>query len=759
MESIADALKAGMNCHHSGDLRQAEQIYRRILQADPRHAQALHLLGLIAYQVGNHPQAVQYASAAIRLDGRQAEYHTTLAEAYRKLGQPAEAVTCYRQALRIQPGYAVAHNNLGTLLQAQGDLAAAGDCYRAALRLAPHYADAHRNLGLVLRAQGRLDEAAECHAEAARLKPQDHDTQMALANVLATQGKLSEAMAHFEQAARARPDSSAAQCGLGIGFQVQGQLDKAADCFRRAIQNDPRCASAYFHLGTVMRSQDRDFEAIGCFQDALRHDPALVEAHLGLSSLFRQLVRPDEAAAASRRALELAPQSASAFAQWALALQLQGESAAAIAAYRRAVELDPSDALGHSNLLYTLNFQPARDAAALFAEHRAWAERHAEPLTLAAAPHENQRAPERRLRVGYVSAHFREHAVSFFSEPMITAHDHRLFEVFCYADVHRADAVTQRFRTAADQWRDITNLSDQQAAELMRKDQIDILVDLAGHIGNNRLLTFARKPAPVQVTYLGYQNTTGMSAMDYRLTDKHDDQPGLTEAYYTERLVRLPRSFFCFLPPQPSPEVNDLPALANGHVTFASLNHIHKLTHEAFETWAKILLAVPQSRLIVLAYSPGQLERNLRDLMARAGVDPGRVAVVNKRPRYEYLELHGQIDIALDTFPFNGHTTVCDALWMGVPSIMLEGSSYASRFGGSTHLNLGLEDLIAHWPEQYAEIAVALAGDLPRLSALRRGLRARMQDSPLVDAAGFTRNLESAYRRMWSEWCQAAPQG
>jgi protein O-GlcNAc transferase len=759
MESIADALKAGMDCHHSGDLRQAEQIYRRILQADPRHAQALHLLGLIAYQAGNHPLAVQYASAAIRLDGRQAEYHTTLAEAHRKLGQPAEAVSCYRQALRIQPDYAVAHNNLGTLLQARGDLAAAGDCYREAVRVEPEYADAHRNLGLVLRAQGRLDEAAECHAEAARLKPQDHDIQMALANVLAMQGKLSEAMAHFEAAAQARPDSTAAQIGMGIALQAHGQLDRAADCFRRAIQIDPRCASAHFYLGTVMRSQDRDFEAIGCFQDALRHDPLLVDAHLGLSSLFRQLVRPDEAVAASRRAIELAPQSAPAFAQWAMALQLQGESAAAIAAYRRAVELDPNDAFGHSNLLYALNFQPACDPAALFAEHRAWAQRHAERLTVVAAPHENQRVPERRLRVGYVSAHFREHAVSFFSEPMIAAHDHGQFEVFCYADVHRADAVTQRFQTAADQWRDITDLSDQQAAELIRKDQIDILVDLAGHIGNNRLLTFARKPAPVQVTYLGYQNTTGMSAMDYRLTDEHADPPGLTEAYYTERLVRLPRSFFCFLPPQPSPEVNDLPALANGHMTFASLNHIHKLTHEAFETWARILLAVPQSRLLVLAYSPGQFERNVRDRMSRAGVDPGRVEVANKRPRYEYLQLHGQIDIALDAFPFNGHTTVCDALWMGVPSIMLEGSSYASRFGGSTLLNLGLKDLIAHRPEQYVEIAVALAGDLPRLSALRRGLRARMQDSPLVDAIGFTRNLESAYRRMWNEWCQATPEG
>ncbi len=264
---------------------------------------------------------------------------------------------------------------------------------------------------------------------------------------------------------------------------------------------------------------------------------------------------------------------------------------------------------------------------------------------------------------------------------------------------------------------------------------------------------FARKPAPVQVTYLGYQNTTGMKAMDYRLTDAHADPPGVTDRWYTERLVRLPGAFFCYAPPDPSPPIEPLPAERSGGVTFASLNHIHKLTANNFRVWGQILARVPHSRLLVLAYAPGVLERNVRALLAEQGIDPGRVEIVNKRPRRDYLLLHREIDIALDTFPFNGHTTVCDALWMGVPSIMLEGDSYASRFGGSTLLGLGLGELIARSTDEYSELAVNLACDRVRLAELRRSLRERFQRSPLVDAPRFTAHVERAYRDMWRAWC------
>ncbi len=720
MQNIAAALNDAVALYNAGELGQAERLCQQIVQADPRHARALHLLGAIAFQAAKYPLAVQNVLAAIAIDDRQAAYHFTLCEIYCGLGQLEPAIASVRQAVLLRPDWVEARFKLGRLLEAGGELAGAAEQFSEALRLQPDRVDAALHLGQVLFGQGKLPEAE----------------------------------ARFKAVTRSHPNAPWAHCGLGATYQSQGRLTEAIDCYRRAIELDPQFAEAHYNLGVALRQEDRLSEAIAAFQAAVAYRPTLVEAHLGLASAHVLLVQPERAVAASRRALELAPQSAAAFARLAAGLQLQGDLDGAIAAYRRAVELNPSDAAEHSNLVYSLNFHPAYDAASLFAEHRAWAARHAEPLTAAAAPHTNERAPERRLRVGYVSSHFREHAVSFFIEPVIARHDRKGYEVFCYSDVRLPDAVTQRFRSSAEQWRDIAAMSDAEVAELVRRDEIDILVDLAGHIGGNRLLVFARKPAPVQVTYLGYQNTTGMSAMDYRLTDEHADPPGATDEFYSERLVRLPRSFFCFQPPEPSPDVNELPAVTRGHVTFASLNHINKLTPDALRTWAKILLAVRDSRLIVLAYSGGQLARNIWDVMAREGVEPGRVEIVDKRPRYEYLRLHHEIDIALDSFPFNGHTTICDALWMGVPSIMLEGSTYASRFGGSTLRNVGLSELIACSPGQYVEIATALAGDLPRLVQLRRDLRSRMRASPLVDAVGFTRNLESAYRHMWRAWCE-----
>jgi predicted O-linked N-acetylglucosamine transferase (SPINDLY family) len=401
------------------------------------------------------------------------------------------------------------------------------------------------------------------------------------------------------------------------------------------------------------------------------------------------------------------------------------------------------------------NFEFAADPAALFAEHREWAARHADPLSAAAAPHTNDRSPDRRLRIGYVSGHFRHHAVAFFSEPLLAAHDREQFEVFCYAHQNQEDSATQRFRARADGWCDLFRMSDHDAAARIRDDRIDILIDLAGHIGDNRLLIFAHRPAPVQVTYLGYQNTTGMRAMDYRLTDAHADPPGTNDAYYTEQLVRLPGAFFCYARPEEAPPVGAPPFESQGHVTFASLNNLNKLNDEALQAWARILARVPGSRLLVLGYSQGVFERRVRQKLSDEGIDGARVDVVNKRPRAEYLAVHHQIDIALDSFPFNGHTTVCDALWMGVPSVMLEGTSYATRFGGRTLLDTGLGDLIARNVDDYVSLAVQLANDRARLAELRRSTRQRLAGSRLMDAQAFARDVEAAYRRMWHDWCAA----
>ena len=544
--SITDVLHAAVRCHNAGQWQQAEQLYRQILQADPRHAQATYLLGLMAYQLGKHDVAIKILSHAIRLDGGQAIFHSTLGEAFRSLGKMADAVASYRQALRLNPDYAEAHNNLGTLYESLGNAPAAEACYREAIRLSPVYADPYHNLGNALQQQGRLDEAAAEYAAAVRIKPDYPSAQVALASVLQTLGRADEAQLHFEAVLKAHPNSPQVHSTRGAGYQGSGDHETAIACYRRAIELDPSHANAHYNLGTALQYLGRDLEAVAAYQEALRHNPRMALAWSNLANVCVGLVRPDEAAFAARKAQQLQPRSGSVMAKLAGALQLQGDMGGAIAAYRGCVELEPNDSANHSNLIYTLNFHPGNDDWTLFAEHRAWAERHAERLTAAAALHANDRSSDRRLRVGYVSGHFRHHAVAFFAEPLLAAHDREQIELYCYADLRHADATTERFRGRADAWRDITRLGNQEAAELVRADEIDILVDLDGHIGGNRLLVFAYKPAPVQVTYLGYQNTTGMTAMDYRLTDAHADPPGETDRWYTERLVRLPGAFLLF---------------------------------------------------------------------------------------------------------------------------------------------------------------------------------------------------------------------
>jgi predicted O-linked N-acetylglucosamine transferase (SPINDLY family) len=342
---------------------------------------------------------------------------------------------------------------------------------------------------------------------------------------------------------------------------------------------------------------------------------------------------------------------------------------------------------------------------------------------------------------------------------LLERHDHRQFEVFCYSNWPRADAITARFRSSADHWKEISRLNDQQAAKLIRADAIDILVDLSGHTGLNRLLVFAQKPAPVQVSYLGYPGTTGLGTIDYRLTDDLADPVGLTDQFHTEALHRLPHTNWCFAESGDSPPVEPQPATRQGHLTFGSFNNLAKVTGAMLQVWASILRQVSGSRLLLKAAAFGSAgaQERVRQSFAAQGIDVSRLSLYGPQPDHSaHLALYGQMDIALDTFPYHGTTTTCDALWMGVPVITLAGQTHVSRVGLSLLSNIGLPELVAFTPDQYVQIAVELAKDPNRMDALRRGMRARMLASPLMDAAAFARDMEAAYRQMWRNWCETA---
>ncbi len=410
----------------------------------------------------------------------------------------------------------------------------------------------------------------------------------------------------------------------------------------------------------------------------------------------------------------------------------------------------------HSNLLMTLNFT-SDDPAAILTEQRRWNQLHAQPLRSSIRPHGNDSSADRRLRVGYVSADFGDHPAGRNFLPLVREHARDWFEIFSYSGTTPPIPLTGRFRDCSDAWREIAGFPDETVAQMIRDDRIDILVDLSVHSAGNRLLVFARKPAPVQVTFIGYPGGTGLEAIDYRLTDPYLDPPGVTDEHYVETSVRLPSTFWCYdfegMELAAAPPVSPAPAAQAGAITFGCLNGFWKLNDSMLALWAKVMAALPGSRIIILCPPRSARERTARKLTS-LGIEPHRIEFAARQPRHGYFSLFNRIDISLDTFPYNGHTTSLDSLWMGVPVVTLVGHTCVGRAGLSQVSNLNLPELAARTPEQFVAVATELARDLPRLTELRSGLRQRMTSSPLMDAPRFARDVESAYRRLWQKWCE-----
>ena len=526
------------------------------------------------------------------------------------------------------------------------------------------------------------------------------------------------AIESYRQCLDCRPDHILALNNLGAVLGATGNLAEAASVFQRAIIVDTTNSIAHKNLGSVLLAMRRYDEALLALRIAQRLEPDNVDVLITLSNLYKDV----------------------------------GEIENAVDCDRRAMALRPDHPVPADDLCYAIQYHPGYDSKAIATDLAAWNARHAAPLAHRIQPHSNDRNPDRRLRIGYVSPNFRDHCQALFMIPLLTHHDAQQFEITCFADISRPDHVTEQLKNLSHRWHDTADLPDTRVADLIRAEQIDILIDLSMHMTRNRLRVFAQKPAPVQITWLAYPGSTGMKAIDYRLTDPHLDpldSTGCDEGVYVEQTLRLPETFWCYDPLTTDLPVNPLPSLHGQPFTFGCLNHFIKVNDAVLKLWARVLREVPASRMAILCDSGRQRKRVLDAL----GVDPSRIGFADRRPRRQYLELYHSIDLCLDTFPYNGHTTTLDAMWMGVPTVNLLGQTIVGRAALSQLSNVGLTELVAHSDDEYVHIATDWSRDLSRLANLRATLRSRMTNSPLRNAPRFARNIEAAYRTAWRAWC------
>ncbi|HEY3788296.1 MAG TPA: tetratricopeptide repeat protein [Urbifossiella sp.] len=668
-------------------------------------------------------------------------------------GDVAAAEQLYRQILADEPRHAGALTNLGVIL-AKTNPEEAAKFYSSAIAANPGQIDAHINLGNVLRKLKRSQEAANAYQSALRIDPHSTRAYLSLGLVANDVGDGGNAAECFRRALGIDPNFAEAYNLLGDVLYRTGRIDEAVSIYREFIVRFPDEARAHHNLGLALASRGDYENALPELELALKLRPNYPDAHNSLGVALEAIGRADEAQLHYRQAVELRPDFADAWSNLGTSYTEQGRVNEAIEALRKSLELRPEARTG-DNLLLAFSYSSSLSPEQLRDEHVAWAATYADPLTPAEPPRRIATDPERRIKIGYVSGDFRQHTAAGLIELLLKHHDRNRVHITCYANVSKADEITDRLRRLADSWRPVTAVSDAKMFEMIQADEIDVLIDLSGHTAGNRLQLFARKPGAVQATLFGYPVTTGVKAIDFRITDSYADPPGETESLCAETLLRLPDAAWVYRPPESAPATNSLPSQSRRTFTFGCLNNPAKLSEACTETWARILKAVPKSRLVLLAGRSTEAARATAERFTNLGVASDRLELVYRLPVYEYFEAYQPIDLALDPFPFNGGVTTCDALWMGVPVLTVAGKDYRSRQGVSILNNLGLPEFVADTPDKLVELAGIWSEQRAGLADLRSSLREMMEASPITQAEAYVRHLESALREAWQRGVKA----
>ena len=719
--TAADLLIAeGNRVEDGGDPRSACEHYRKAAQVAPGYARAHLNLGIGLAASGDTEAAIKSYRTAIALDPGNAPAHYNLAILLYARGALDDAASHLHLALARKPEFPEAYVALSNVCDSQGNTAAAFTALEAALVQRPDYAGALRNYGLVLRNAGRLREAESALRKAAGIEPDNPQIRLDLANLLRSRGALQEAEQLLLSTLRLRADDPEALAALFHVYDSQGNLAAAADALEQVLKQRPDWVGALNNYGNVLKKLRRMTDAEAAFRRAIELDPSFVATYRGLGGILIAQSRVPEA----------------------------------LKVFRAGRAIDPEGFDLESAGLYALNLTDDLSSNEIFARHRAFGERLETKCPKRTAPFPNERDPERRLRIGYLSADLYQHPVALFAMPLLERRDKSLYENYCYSTGTVQDGTTRKLQSLAEGWRDAASMSDAELIGQIAADGIDILVDLTGHSGDFRPGVLARQPAPVQVIWLGYPYTSGTTRVQYRLTDSHTDPPEFADRYHTERLLRLPHSQWCYRPFVSVDCAGSTPAKRNGFVTFGSFNEFSKLSPSVRRLWAAILVQLPSARLAIARISEGPARDSLLRDFEAAGVARDRITFLAPVAMDEYYRRFGSVDIALDSAPYSGCTTTCDTLWMSVPLVTLAGPLSPARSSASILTTVGLPEWIATTPDDYVRLAVQLARDEAAMTGSRDSLRARMAASPVMDEAGFARDVERACRQMWRAWCE-----
>jgi len=667
-----------------------------------------------------------------------------------RAGEEQQAELLYREILTLNPDDLNANYLLGLIELGRQQFNDAVSRLRRACTILPSEPLYHYKLGLALQGLGDVDGAERCFQNALELRPAYVDAVLSLTGLWHAKGETDRAVDKLLELLEQNHQDTQTYRRIGEWAMGVGRFDLAVKAYKLQTERKVDDGEAYFYLGNAYFRMDRFEDAAAAFRRSVELLPNVAGCYGNLGNTLDKLGDPRAASEAIRKAIELKPDNPQLYINLAHALSGLVDTEKAVDAYKKALTFDPKNFSAASNMLLILNYTQAYTDAEIFSLHRFWGERFEEQYK----PRWNRRRVDvsnRRLRLGYISGDFKRHSVAFFFEPVIEHHDRGQFETYGYSMVRSPDEITARIKKKFDHWRNIDVLDADTVATIIRNDQIDILVDLSGHSSLNRMPVIAQKPAPIQVSWLGYPNTTGLTSVDYRFTDEVADPPGEADLYHTEQLFRLKEGFLCYRGEPNAQIVESPPVYKRGYITFVSFNSMNKLNRKTVADWSRLLLEFEGSRILIKC---GQLEKEInRDRLTlwfeEEGVDRQRLDLRGMVPGLEeHLALYGEADIALDPRPYNGTTTTFEALWMGVPVLTVTGNSHRGRVGTSILQHLGLEYLIAKDTAELVAKARALVEQPQLLADLRKGLRRQIITSSFCDEQGFVFKIEEAYRTM-----------